>query len=328
VTASKKILLAATIIAIGYGFATLLGSPAGNIADRSPPPAPPADPQSIAGPYAPATHAPASDRYGLPAARLIPDNRPLDIAKLDTAAHAPSSAEQLKSRHFELSKVGESLAEDNEPPALFTRPLASPTKRPRATLRDEAPRALAREPRAPVTVKHLEPAASANAPSLFAAEPPASMTAHEVRDFAVPGAARPVGYETAPRTSPGDNAVAPEPLPTRDDYQEPRTHIIIDGDSLARLAGRYLDDPHRADEIFQLNRHLLSSPDLLPIGAEISIPSRVGRATIRQQSPRSALPRALASHAPASGGLVPVRPVPSATGLVPRAQLARPLPAP
>ena len=53
-----------------------------------------------------------------------------------------------------------------------------------------------------------------------------------------------------------------------------RTHIVIDGDSLQRLADRYLDDPARSDEIYQLNRDLLASPDLLPIGVELRIPDR------------------------------------------------------
>jgi nucleoid-associated protein YgaU len=52
-----------------------------------------------------------------------------------------------------------------------------------------------------------------------------------------------------------------------------RTHTIIDGDSLTKLAGRYLRDPARSDEIFALNRDVLENPDLLPIGAELKLPA-------------------------------------------------------
>lgn len=53
----------------------------------------------------------------------------------------------------------------------------------------------------------------------------------------------------------------------------PRTHTIIDGDTLEDLAKRYLGDPARAREIFTANRHLLLGPNVLPIGVELAIPS-------------------------------------------------------
>jgi nucleoid-associated protein YgaU len=52
-----------------------------------------------------------------------------------------------------------------------------------------------------------------------------------------------------------------------------RMHRIIDGDSLPKLAARYLRDPRRSEEIFALNREVLENPDLLPIGAELKIPA-------------------------------------------------------
>ena len=54
--------------------------------------------------------------------------------------------------------------------------------------------------------------------------------------------------------------------------QRPLRHKIVDGDTLAKLAARYLGSADRAMEIYQNNRELLSSPDLLPIGVEIGIP--------------------------------------------------------
>jgi len=59
-----------------------------------------------------------------------------------------------------------------------------------------------------------------------------------------------------------------------------RTHRIIDGDTLAALAQRYLGSAARARELFDANRDVLSDPELLPIGAELKIPP-----TDRQQSP-------------------------------------------
>jgi nucleoid-associated protein YgaU len=54
---------------------------------------------------------------------------------------------------------------------------------------------------------------------------------------------------------------------------EERIHVIHPGDSLDRLAKRYLGDEGRALEIFDLNRGVLENPHLLPIGAELRIPT-------------------------------------------------------
>jgi nucleoid-associated protein YgaU len=49
-------------------------------------------------------------------------------------------------------------------------------------------------------------------------------------------------------------------------------HRIADGDTLARLAHRYLGSPARQEEIFAANRETLAQPDLLPIGVVLKIP--------------------------------------------------------
>jgi nucleoid-associated protein YgaU len=54
----------------------------------------------------------------------------------------------------------------------------------------------------------------------------------------------------------------------------PRLHTIVDGDTLATLAERYLGDPGRGQELYEANRNVLSDPDLLPIGAELKIPAK------------------------------------------------------
>jgi nucleoid-associated protein YgaU len=56
----------------------------------------------------------------------------------------------------------------------------------------------------------------------------------------------------------------------------PRTHKIVDGDTLEALARRYLGDASRWTEIYEANRHVLPSPDLLPIGAELKLPPPSG----------------------------------------------------
>ena len=53
-----------------------------------------------------------------------------------------------------------------------------------------------------------------------------------------------------------------------------RSHKVVDGDTLAALAQRYLGSAARAQEIFEANRDLLADPELLPIGAELKIPPR------------------------------------------------------
>ncbi len=118
--------------------------------------------------------------------------------------------------------------------------------------------------------------------------------------------------------------LTPLRLPSPTEVDEPRTHIVVDGDSLAKLAGRYLDDPRRAEEILQLNRGLLSDPQLLPIGVELLIPPRSADTSIGGTMPQSYLPRAVAIHSAHGHGLVPVGPIPSGSTLTPRARLVNP----
>jgi nucleoid-associated protein YgaU len=52
-----------------------------------------------------------------------------------------------------------------------------------------------------------------------------------------------------------------------------RVHVVHEGDSLDRLAKRYLGDEGRALEIYDANRELLKNPHVLPLGAELRIPA-------------------------------------------------------
>jgi nucleoid-associated protein YgaU len=49
-------------------------------------------------------------------------------------------------------------------------------------------------------------------------------------------------------------------------------HIVANGDTLEKLAERYLNDAGRAMEIFDMNRDQLNNPHLLPIGVELRVP--------------------------------------------------------
>ena len=49
-------------------------------------------------------------------------------------------------------------------------------------------------------------------------------------------------------------------------------HVVSDGDTLEKLARRYLGDEARALEIFEMNRNTLVNPHQLPIEAELRIP--------------------------------------------------------
>jgi nucleoid-associated protein YgaU len=53
-----------------------------------------------------------------------------------------------------------------------------------------------------------------------------------------------------------------------------RVHRVVDGDTLAGLAARYLGSAARAEEIYAANRDILNDPELLPIGAELKLPQR------------------------------------------------------
>jgi nucleoid-associated protein YgaU len=63
-----------------------------------------------------------------------------------------------------------------------------------------------------------------------------------------------------------------------------RRHRITDGDTLERLAERYLGNAGRGAEIFAINRDLLTAPDLLPLGKIIRIPAA------EQEPPSDPLP--------------------------------------
>jgi nucleoid-associated protein YgaU len=87
-------------------------------------------------------------------------------------------------------------------------------------------------------------------------------------------------------------------LPVAPSDHAARTHTVIDGDTLAALAERYLGSAARAEEIYQANRDSLHDPTLLPIGVELKVPPRK-----RPAPPGAASPVKKSPQAP----LVPVK---------------------
>jgi hypothetical protein len=77
-----------------------------------------------------------------------------------------------------------------------------------------------------------------------------------------------------------------------------QTHQIADGDTLSKLASRYLGRGDRYLEIYELNRDVLASPDLLPIGAVVKIPPRQGSASAKTSRDFQARPSELQLEPP------------------------------
>ncbi len=118
--------------------------------------------------------------------------------------------------------------------------------------------------------------------TLAAAQPPAvpsqSATPAEPRPMIVTPSEQPASPPELPKSYPTGG----QPPATRwgssmsemlpESASSPPTHKIIDGDSLALLAERYLGSASRASVIFAANRYVLSQPEILPIGVELKIP--------------------------------------------------------
>ncbi|OHB73382.1 MAG: hypothetical protein A2V70_21045 [Planctomycetes bacterium RBG_13_63_9] len=76
------------------------------------------------------------------------------------------------------------------------------------------------------------------------------------------------------------------PRPNGDSKKESlRTHKIVDGDTLGGLAQQFLGSADRLQEIYEANRDVLPSPQILPIGTMLKIPPRDGQPTPSQGTP-------------------------------------------
>ena len=73
-----------------------------------------------------------------------------------------------------------------------------------------------------------------------------------------------------------------------------RRHRIIQGDTMESIAQHYLGDRNRLEEIVAINSHLLTHPDILPLGEYLIIPPAAAtRRRLQQPEPSPIQPRAL-----------------------------------
>ena len=121
-----------------------------------------------------------------------------------------------------------------------------------------------------------------------------------------PGRSSPISIDAAPgarRALKPDSSSRPPAART--------WHRIVNGDNLPDLAETYLGDRTAAMLLYAVNKEVLVSPEILPIGAEIRIPSRLPRAA----SPTSPVPAPQDSR----NNLLPgVQPAPPPAHLQPR----------
>lgn len=125
----------------------------------------------------------------------------------------------------------------------------------------------------------------------------------EDRDGDVP-VAKHAGVAQASREIDDKRSAAIVRLPKVADSASIVRHRVVDGDSLETLAERYLGTAQRADQIYQANRERLASPDLLPIGTELTI-TLLSNATVASDKAASPDHHAAAPVAPV-GALVPL----------------------
>ncbi len=155
--------------------------------------------------------------------------------------------------------------------SVSQRPVRTPQPKP---LTDPGPGAPPTTARLPQFVETAKPQA-----------PPDASVPQLSTSFAgsLPHEARPVSP-----TPEFDHPDAPTKFFGGDAPGEQPTHKITDGDTLIRLAERYLGSGDRWRELYDYNRDVLSAPDLLPLGAELRIPPHVALQT--SPAPSSAAP--------------------------------------
>jgi nucleoid-associated protein YgaU len=336
VSASRKLFVAAVLVSTGLGVAYLLGEPVSirqtfdkpNSADRS---------QVVFSGHAQTApsvswsasrvqllpEAPVSQRQKSAAEVALLQSPLVPIA---TPATAPSAADS-QTPFAQPMAINASASVGAMSRASVGAPLAK--------LRNEAPRPFGNEPRSPATIRRTPTSLPEVGDATRAVDPYKAMSSWpaspKVLSTGLAGDANATqaiatAYDTPARVA--NNISAPAAGPAWADHEkadEPESHIVVDGDSLERLAGRYLDDPHRGAEIYNLNRDVLSNPDVLPIGVELKIPDRTSRTSWDRQSRRMGIQNESSVREAASGNLVPVRPMPSYESVTPRALLAPPI---
>ncbi len=51
-------------------------------------------------------------------------------------------------------------------------------------------------------------------------------------------------------------------------------YTVKSGDNLSKIAKKYLDNANRYNDIFNLNKDILSNPDLIKVGQRLKIPNK------------------------------------------------------
>jgi nucleoid-associated protein YgaU len=88
--------------------------------------------------------------------------------------------------------------------------------------------------------------------------------------------------EAGPTVSPANQAASPTVIASRlPPSPEMREHEVRRGETLSAVASRYLGSPHRYEEIYLLNRDVLSSPDNVPEGVKLKVPAIPSRSMER-----------------------------------------------
>jgi nucleoid-associated protein YgaU len=194
---------------------------------------------------------------------------------------------------------------------LFRKPKAAVTRPARASLALEQRPATPASPSPGPVASHLLGRIDALSVAQTQATPPLQPTASDpeiradqaVGETNVPGATMPAA---PPWAEPGDaNSVQARAaslssnagfdqsagaLRSPPEGRPLRTHRVVDGDTLAKLAGRYLGGPERSYEIFEANRDVLRSPDELPIGVLLKIPDPASRPQVAAPGPMVDIP--------------------------------------
>ncbi len=138
-----------------------------------------------------------------------------------------------------------------------------------------------------------QPASALPAATGMPSDPAPSIPQHYPRELSPVGALlRPMDQDKAA----ADDDDAPQLNPATGAQDNERTHTIVDGDTLTRLAIEYLGSGDRYLEIYAFNTDVLSSPDLLPIGRTLRIPPRERPATVandpaQEEAEEAAQPR-------------------------------------
>lgn len=77
---------------------------------------------------------------------------------------------------------------------------------------------------------------------------------------------------TRPGSAPAQVAATPAPTPATPAAAAPRTHVVVAGDTLAKISRQYYGTPGRWDEILNANRDVVKNENMLPVGATLKIP--------------------------------------------------------